>query len=71
MDQIYKIYNRQASPQISVKDYFQQYSELLKSFSCYDTNEQNEEKIFQLMDVDLAQARTVLIKHYCRYFITM
>lgn len=71
MDQIYKIYSRQASPKICVKNYFQQYSELLKSFSCYNTNEQNEEKIFQLMDVDLPQARSVLIKHYCRYFITI
>lgn len=70
MDQIYKIYSRQASPKICVKNYFQQYSELLKSFLCHNLNEQSDEKIFQLMDVDLPQARTLLIKHYCRYFIT-
>lgn len=70
MDQIYKIYSHQASPKICLKNYFQQYSELLKSFLYHNLNEQNDEKIFQLMDVDLPQARTLLIKHYCRYFIT-
>lgn len=68
MDQMYKLYDRQASPKICLKNYFQQYSELLKSYLCYDINEQSEEKIFQLMDVSLSQARTHLIKHYCRYF---
>ncbi|XP_029667833.1 snRNA-activating protein complex subunit 3 [Formica exsecta] len=65
MDQMYKLYDRQASPKICLKNYFQQYSELLKSYLCYDINEQSEEKIFQLMDVSLSQARTHLIKHYC------
>lgn len=65
MDQIYKIYSHQASPKICLKNYFQQYSELLKSFLYHNLNEQNDEKIFQLMDVDLPQARTLLIKHYC------
>lgn len=68
MDQMYKLYDRQASSKIFVKNYFQQYSELLKSSLCHDISEQSEEKIFQLMDVDLSQART-LIKRYCRYFI--
>lgn len=65
MDQIYKIYSHQASPKICLKNYFQQYSELLNSFLCHNLNEQSDEKIFQLMDVDLPQARTLLIKHYC------
>lgn len=65
MDQMYKIYDRQASPKICVRDYFKEYSELLKSSLYHDINEQNEEKIFQLMDVGLSQARTLLIKHYC------
>ena len=64
MDQMYKLYDRQASSKICVKNYFQQYSELLKSSLCHDISEQSEEKIFQLMDVDLSQART-LIKRYC------
>lgn len=71
MDQIYKIYSRQASPKICIKNYFQQYSELLKSSLCHNLNEQSEEKIFQLMDVNLPKARTLLIKQYCRYFITI
>lgn len=69
MDRMYKHYDRQASPKICLKNYFQQYNELLKSYLCHHINEQSEEKIFQLMDVNLSQARTHLIKHYCRYFI--
>lgn len=66
MDKIYKVYDHQASPKICLKDYFQQYSELVKTILSHDTRDQkNEEKIFQLMNVDLSQARTLLIKHYC------
>lgn len=68
MDQIYKLYDRQASPKICLKNYFQQYSELIKSSLCHninEQNEQNEQKICQLMDVELSQARALLIKHYC------
>lgn len=69
MDQVYKLYDRQASSQICIKDYFHQYSELIKSSMCYEIDKQSEEKIFQLMDTDLSQARILLMKHYCRYFI--
>ncbi|XP_071632384.1 snRNA-activating protein complex subunit 3 isoform X2 [Temnothorax longispinosus] len=65
MDQIYKLYDRQASPKICIKDYFQQYSELLKSLMCHEVSKQSEEKIFQLMDTDLSQARILLMKQYC------
>jgi len=65
MDQVYKLYDRQASPKICIKDYFQQYSELVKSSICHEVDKQNEEKIFQLMDTDLSQARKLLMKRYC------
>ncbi|XP_012058927.1 PREDICTED: snRNA-activating protein complex subunit 3 [Atta cephalotes] len=65
MDQVYKLYDRQASSQICIKDYFHQYSELIKSSMCYEIDKQSEEKIFQLMGTDLSQARILLMKHYC------
>ncbi|XP_071576531.1 snRNA-activating protein complex subunit 3 [Temnothorax nylanderi] len=65
MDQIYKLYDRQASPKICIKDYFQQYSELLNSLMCHEVSKRSEEKIFQLMDTDLSQARILLMKQYC------
>ncbi|KAL6260810.1 hypothetical protein P5V15_008336 [Pogonomyrmex californicus] len=65
MDQVYKLYDRQASSKICVKDYFQQYSELIKLSKCHEIGKQSEEKIFQLMETDLSQARIVLMKHYC------
>ncbi|KAG5329651.1 SNPC3 protein, partial [Acromyrmex charruanus] len=65
MDQVYKLYDRQASSQICIKDYFHQYNELIKSSMCYEIDKQSEEKIFQLMDTDLSQARILLMKHYC------
>ncbi|KYN37938.1 snRNA-activating protein complex subunit 3 [Trachymyrmex septentrionalis] len=65
MDQVYKLYDRQASSKICIKDYFHQYSELIKSSMCYEIDKQSEEKIFQLMGTDLSQARILLMKHYC------
>ncbi|XP_018376505.1 PREDICTED: snRNA-activating protein complex subunit 3 [Trachymyrmex cornetzi] len=65
MDQVYKLYDRQASPKIYIKDYFHEYSELIKSSLCYEIDKQSEEKIFQLMGTDLSQARILLMKHYC------
>jgi len=72
MDQVYKLYDRQASPKICIKDYFQQYSKLIKSSMCvcHEIGKQSEEKIFKLMGTDLSQARILLMKHYCRYFTT-
>jgi len=72
MDQVYKFYDRQASPKICIKDYFQQYSKLIKSSKCvcHEIGKQSEEKIFKLMGTDLSQARILLMKHYCRYFTT-
>jgi len=69
MDQVYKLYDRQASSKICIKDYFQQYSELIKSSMCHEVGKSGEEKIFELMGTDLSQARILLIKHYCRYLI--
>lgn len=69
MDQVYKLYDRQASPKICIKDYFQQYSELIKSLMSHEVGKQGEEKIVQLMGTDLSQTRILLIKHYCRYLI--
>lgn len=69
MDQIYRLYDRQTLPKIYLKDYFQQYSELLKSSMCHKIDEQSEEKIFQLMDTGLSQTRTLLMTQYCRYFL--
>lgn len=69
MDEVYKLYERQASPKICINDYFQEYSELIKSSICHEVGKQEEEKIFKLMDTDLSQARILLIKHYCRYLI--
>lgn len=68
MDQVYKLYDRQASSKICIKDYFQQYSELLKSTMCHKVDKQGEE-IYQLMGSNLSQARILLIEHYCRYII--
>ncbi|XP_067208386.1 uncharacterized protein Pbp49 isoform X2 [Linepithema humile] len=65
MDQVYRLYDRQTLPKIYLKDYFQQYSELLKSYMCHKIDEQSEEKVFQLMGTDLSQTRTLLMTHYC------
>ncbi|KAL0126110.1 hypothetical protein PUN28_004913 [Cardiocondyla obscurior] len=65
MDKIYKVYNRQASSKISLQNYFEKYSNLIQSLKNYDNDQLDEEKIFKLMDTDLSQARTLLIKQYC------
>ncbi|XP_011861840.1 PREDICTED: snRNA-activating protein complex subunit 3 [Vollenhovia emeryi] len=65
MDQVYKLYDRQASPKINIKDYFQQYSELIKSSMYHEVDKQGDEKVSQLMGGDLTRGRVNLIKHYC------
>ncbi|XP_039313474.1 snRNA-activating protein complex subunit 3 isoform X2 [Solenopsis invicta] len=67
MDQIYKPFDRQASSKICLKDYFQQYSELIKSSICHETHEidkQTDDEIFQLMGTNRLEAK-VHLKHYC------
>lgn len=71
MDQVYRLYDRQTLSKIYLKDYFEQYSELLKSKKCHKIDEQSEEKIFQLMGTDLSQTKTLLMTHYCRYLLLM
>lgn len=70
MDPVYGCYNRHASAQIYLNDYFSEYSELLKSSVCYEQNQSTEEKMFQLMGVELSKSRLDLMSYYCRYFIT-
>ncbi|XP_014482975.1 PREDICTED: snRNA-activating protein complex subunit 3 [Dinoponera quadriceps] len=65
MDKVYGFYNSQASPQISPKDYFSNYSTLLKSSVCYEREQSTDEKMFQLMGVGLSKARLDLMSHYC------
>lgn len=70
MDKIYGYYNHQASSQFCSKDYFEEYSTLLQSSICYKRDQSTEEKMFQLMGVELSKARLDLMSHYCRYFMT-
>lgn len=70
MDQIYECYNNRASPQINLNNYFVEYSNLLNSSENYGKNNSTEEKILELMNVELSKTRLDLMSHYCRYFMT-
>lgn len=65
MDKVYEAYNLQASPKICLKDYFEEYGQLAEPYACYDADKSAEEKILQLMDIELSQSRLQLIAHYC------
>lgn len=68
MDKVYGAYNLQASSKICLKDYFEEYSQLVKPYVCDDKDKSTKEKILQLMDIELSQSTLRLIANYCRYF---
>lgn len=66
MDKIYKFYDRRASPNIHLDDYFRRYGEALESWNRREKTASTEEDVFRLMDVDVSRARTRLMPYYCR-----
>jgi len=69
MDKVYRFYDRHASQSIVLEDYFGRYSESVESSTRQMVGETNEESIFRLMNVDVSQASTLLMTHYCRYAV--
>lgn len=67
MDEVYSFYNRHASKKLSITDYFKLYSQIVKPIVYQEKEDQSDEdRLFELMNANLTDARKNLIASYCR-----
>ncbi|XP_020293538.1 snRNA-activating protein complex subunit 3 [Pseudomyrmex gracilis] len=64
MDEVYSFYNRHASKKLNMTEYFKEYSEIVKPI-VHREDQSDEERLSELMNANLTEARKSLIASYC------
>lgn len=69
MDDVYKFYNNNASPKVHIKEYFDEYLNMIASAECYVPVERDDNDFMALMGVQLGKEEMCMLATYCRYFL--
>ncbi|CAL7943083.1 unnamed protein product [Xylocopa violacea] len=65
MDDVYKLYNNNASPKVHIKEYFDNYSKLISSTNCFISMKRDSRDIMALMGVQLDEEEMSMLTSYC------
>ena len=67
MDDVYKLYNANASPKVHIKEYFDEYLSMISSAECFIPVKRDDKAFMSLMDVQLGEEEMSMLASYCRY----
>lgn len=65
MDDVYKFYNNNASPKVHIKEYFDEYLNMIASAECYVPVERDDNDFMALMGVQLGKEEMCMLATYC------
>ena len=66
MDDVYKLYNKNASAKVSIKEYFDNYRKLIDD--CCTPMKKDENNLMSMMGVELNAEEISMLTEYCRFF---
>lgn len=67
MDDVYKLYNNNASPKVHIKEYFDEYLNMIASAECFVPMKRDDRDFLALMGVHLGEEEISMLANYCRY----
>lgn len=67
MDDVYRLYNKTASPKIDIKEYFDNYKKLVADY--FISMKKDKDNFMSMMGVELAEEELSMLTNYCRFFI--
>lgn len=65
MDDVYKLYNNNASSKVQIKEYFNNYSKLIISANCFMPMSEGKNPVMTLMGVQLDEDEMTMLENYC------
>ena len=65
MDDVYKLYNANASPKVHIKEYFDEYLSMISSAECFIPVKRDDKAFMSLMDVQLGEEEMSMLASYC------
>ncbi|CAK9802379.1 snRNA-activating protein complex subunit 3 [Anthophora quadrimaculata] len=65
MDDVYKLYNNNASPKVHIKEYFDNYQNMITSSDTFIPMKKDETNFMTLMGVQLGEDEISMLTHYC------
>lgn len=67
MDDVYRLYNKTASPKVDIKEYFDNYKKLVADY--FISMKKDKDNFMSMMGVELAEEELSMLTNYCRFFI--
>lgn len=68
MDGVYKLYNKNASQKVHIKEYYDEYRNLITSADCLVTTKPSHTDLMDVMGVQLGEDEMNMLSSYCRYY---
>ena len=65
MDDVYKLYNKNASAKVPIKEYFDNYRRLIDD--CFIPMKKDENNLMSIMGVELSAEEISMLTEYCRF----
>ncbi|XP_076161989.1 proximal sequence element A Pbp49 isoform X2 [Ptiloglossa arizonensis] len=65
MDDVYKLYNNNASPKVHIKEYFDEYLNMIASAECFVPMKRDDRDFLALMGVHLGEEEISMLANYC------
>lgn len=67
MDDVYRLYNKTASPKVDIKEYFDNYKKLVADY--FISMKKDKDNFMSMMGVELAEEELSMLTNYCRFLI--
>ncbi|XP_043255382.1 snRNA-activating protein complex subunit 3 [Colletes gigas] len=65
MDDVYRLYNNNASPRVHIKEYFDEYKTMITSTDCFIPMKRDKKDYLSLMGVNLGEEEMSMLANYC------
>lgn len=63
MDDVYRLYNKTASPKVDIKEYFDNYKKLVADY--FISMKKDKDNFMSMMGVELAEEELSMLTNYC------